>query len=74
VDPNEIAGYMPKRRGFDVEFDNDAEMLLAELEFTEDDSPTDIQIKYKILDCYIARLDQRQKRKDFVISNGLINL
>jgi len=28
---------MPKRRGFDIEFDNDAELLLAELEFTDDD-------------------------------------
>jgi len=24
---------MPKRRDFDVEFDNDAELLLAEMEF-----------------------------------------
>ena len=29
----EITGYMPKRRDFDVEFDNDAELLLAEMEF-----------------------------------------
>ena len=28
---------MPLRRGFDIEFDNEAEFLLAELEFTDDD-------------------------------------
>ena len=50
---------MPERRGFDVEFDNDAELLLAELEFTDDDNKIDIELKYKILDCYTARLDQR---------------
>lgn len=32
--PAIITGYMPKRRDFDVEFDNDAELLLAEMEFT----------------------------------------
>ena len=31
--PTEIVGYMPKRGDFEVEFDNDAELLLAEMEF-----------------------------------------
>lgn len=30
---SEIVGYMPKRGDFDVEYDNDAELLLAEMEF-----------------------------------------
>ena len=30
---NEILGYMPLRGDFDVEFDNDAELFLAEMEF-----------------------------------------
>lgn len=33
----EIVGYMPKRGDFDIEFDNDAELLLAEMEFSEED-------------------------------------
>lgn len=28
---------MPKRGDFDIEFDNDAELLLAEMEFNDDD-------------------------------------
>ena len=28
---------MPKRGDFDVEFDNDAELLLAEMEFNDED-------------------------------------
>ena len=30
---SEIIGYMPKRGDFDIEYDNDAELLLAEMEF-----------------------------------------
>ena len=29
---------MPRRGDFEVEYDNDAELLLAEMEFNEDDS------------------------------------
>lgn len=31
TNPAEIVGYMPKRRDFEVEYDNDAELLLAEM-------------------------------------------
>lgn len=31
----DIAGYMPKRNDFDIEYDNDAEALLADMEFEE---------------------------------------
>ncbi len=36
--PAEIVGYMPKRSDFEVEYDNDAELLLAEMEFTDEDT------------------------------------
>lgn len=65
---------MPLRGDFDVEFDNDAELLLAEMEFNEDDKPGEIEMKYKILDLYNARLDERIKRKNFVIERGLLDL
>ncbi len=32
-EPIGITGFMPKRKDFDIEFDNDAELLLAEMEF-----------------------------------------
>lgn len=38
TNPAEIVGYMPKRVDFEVEFDNDAQLLLAEMEFNDDDS------------------------------------
>ena len=43
------------------------------MEFNENDSEMEIQMKYKILDIYNARLDERNKRKDFVIERDLLN-
>lgn len=37
-DLNSIIGYMPKRGDFDHEYDADADTLLADLEFFEDDT------------------------------------
>jgi len=65
---------MPKRGDFDIEYDNDAELLLAEMEFNDDETEKEILIKYKVLDIYNARLDERLKRKQFVIERGLLDL
>jgi transcriptional adapter 2-alpha len=65
---------MPKRGDFDIEFDNDAELLLAEMEFNDDDKPYEIEMKLKVLDIYNIRLDERMKRKKFVIERDLLNL
>ncbi|CAD8064801.1 unnamed protein product [Paramecium sonneborni] len=69
----EIVGFMPKRGDFDIEFDNDAELLLAEMEFNDDDQPNEIEMKLKVLDIYNIRLDERLKRKNFVIERDLLN-
>jgi transcriptional adapter 2-alpha len=55
----EIVGYMPKRGDFDIEFDNDAELLLAEMEFNDDDKPFEVDMKLKVLEIYNQRLDER---------------
>ena len=65
---------MPKRGDFDIEFDNDAELLLAEMEFNDDDKTYEIEMKLKVLDIYNIRLDERMKRKKFVIERDLLNL
>lgn len=70
----EILGFMPLRGDFDVEFDNDAELFLAEMEFNEDDEPDEIEMKKKILEIYNKRLDERIKRKKFVVERGLLDL
>jgi len=64
---------MPLRGDFDFEYDNEAELLLAEMEFNEDDKPEEIQLKQKILEIYNARLDERIKRKEFVKERDMLN-
>ena len=38
---HEIHGYMPMRREFEHETDNDAESIIKDIEFTEEDSEQD---------------------------------
>ena len=72
--PAEIVGYMPKRGDFEVEFDNDAELLLAEMEFNDDDSPKEKEMKFRLMDIYNHKLSERIRRKEFVISRKLLDL
>ena len=65
---------MPKRGDFEVEYDNDAELLLAEMEFNEDDSQEEKQMKFNLIDIYNKRLTERIRRKEFVISRKLLDL
>ena len=65
---------MPLRGDFDIEYDNDAELLLAEMEFNDDDKESELKMKYKLLEIYNARLDEIIKRKKFVIERGLLDL
>lgn len=51
---------MPLRREFDVEYDNEAELLLAEMEFLDDDTEEEIKIKDNILEIYNKRLEERE--------------
>ena len=36
---------MPKRGDFEHEYDNDAELILAEMEFNDEDSPEIVKMK-----------------------------
>lgn len=52
----------------------DAELLLADMEFHDDDTPENIKLKENVLELYSARLDERIRRKKFVIERGLLDL
>ncbi len=64
---------MPLRGDFVTEYDNDAEMLLAEMDFSDLDSKEDIKTKFRVLALYNRRLDERIRRKRFVIDHGLLD-
>ena len=43
---HEIAGYMPGRKEFEQVFDNDAEQIVKDLEFNEEDTTEDTGNEY----------------------------
>jgi len=67
-----ILGYMPLRGDFTIEYDNDAEKMLSEIEFFEEDDPNEARIKENLLRLYNTRLDERIRRKEFIIKHGLL--
>lgn len=68
----EQSGYNPKRQEFDPEYDNDAELPLAEMEFKDNDSETDHELKLRMLRIYLSRLNERKRRKDFILERDLL--
>ena len=66
--------YWPKREEFDIEYLNDAELELSELEFHDDDTKEERNAKMKILQIYNRELDERAKRKQFVIERNLFDI
>lgn len=65
---------MPKRGDFEVEYDNDAELLLAEMEFNDQDTEEQTAMKLRLIDIYNQKLNERIRRKEFVITRGLLDL
>ncbi|XP_031492465.1 transcriptional adapter ADA2-like isoform X2 [Nymphaea colorata] len=68
----ELSGYNPKRQEFDPEYDNDAEKPLGEMEFKDNDSEADRELKLRVLRIYLSRLDERKRRKDFILERNLL--
>jgi transcriptional adapter 2-alpha len=54
-----------------VEWDNDAEMQIKDLELTEEDSAEDRQNKIRLLQIYNIKLHEREERRKFVIEREL---
>ncbi|KAL5575844.1 hypothetical protein UlMin_017543 [Ulmus minor] len=68
----ELSGYNPKRQEFDIEYDNDAEQLLADMEFKDTDTEDEHELKLRVLQIYSKKLDERQRRKDFILERNLL--
>lgn len=68
------SGYHVKRQEFESEYDNDAESPLADMDFKDNDHETDRELKLRILRIYLSRLDERKRRKDFILERGLLNI
>ncbi|XP_059282326.1 transcriptional adapter ADA2-like isoform X2 [Lycium ferocissimum] len=69
----ELSGYNTKREEFEIEYDNDAEQMLADMEFKETDSNAERELKLRVLRIYSKRLDERKRRKDFILERNLLH-
>ncbi|KAM5580387.1 transcriptional adapter ADA2 [Rosa sericea] len=69
----ELSGYNYKRQEFEIEYDNDAEQILADMEFLDTDTDRDRELKLRVLHVYGKRLDERKRRKDFVLERNLLH-
>ena len=67
-------GYWPKRNEFDVEYKNDAELELMEIEFKENNSQNINDMYNKILINYNNTLNKRDERKSFVLDKNLFDV
>ncbi|KAK4486781.1 hypothetical protein RD792_006636 [Penstemon davidsonii] len=72
VSLKELSGYNTKRQEFEIEYDNDAEQLLADMEFKETDTNAERELKLRVLRIYSKRLDERKRRKNFILERNLL--
>lgn len=68
---SELAGFMPRREDFDVEWENDAEQAIADMEFVAGEPEEDRALKLQVLEIYNSKLDEREQRKRFILSRKL---
>ena len=71
---SEIPGFMPLRQDFEVEYENDAELMLADMEFLNDDHPSERELKLQVIRIYNQKLEERRKRRQFVIERNLVDV
>jgi len=67
-----IIGLTPNRLDFDVEYDNSAEELVAEIVFEENDSEIEIERKLTLMEIYNQTLDARLERKTLIFQRHLL--
>jgi len=67
-----LSGYMPKRGDFEHEWDDGAEAILAELALDDADTQEEIDLKLRLVELYLLRLDEREEKKRFILERGLL--
>lgn len=73
---------MTLRGDFETDYENDAELILADLAFNDDDNPTErgskikiyniLDLKLRMVEIYNQKLDERARRKQFILERGLL--
>lgn len=70
---HEVSGYYPNRGDFDVEWDDGAESILADLTIEHDDMEEEIDLKVRLMQICVERLDERDHVKEFVFKRRLLD-
>ena len=70
----DLSGFMPLRQDFEFEHDNSAEIILADMEFSDNEHPSETALKLDVVKIYNQKLDERDRRKQFVIDTGLVDV
>lgn len=70
---SDLPGFIRQRVDFDIEFDDSAELILADLEISDTDSQDDLACKLAVLRSYTERMHLRESVKKFAANNGIIS-
>jgi transcriptional adapter 2-alpha len=71
---SDIPGFMPNRVDFELEYDDTAELILADIEINDDDLPHERELKMEVLRSYTERVRRREMIKTFVCKQGLTSV
>ncbi|KAI5166487.1 transcriptional adapter 2-beta [Nematocida sp. AWRm78] len=69
----EISGYMPLRQDFEVEYSNEAELLIKEISFSKTDTLLEKETKEVLLESYRNVLQQRKVFRSLIFNKGLLS-
>lgn len=68
-----LDGFFPKRGEFEVEWDDTAEDVIADLEVEPNDTMEEINMKLRLIEIYNERLGERERIKSLLLSRNLLN-
>eukprot|EP00177_Eucheuma_denticulatum_P007769 GFKZ01014129.1.p1 GENE.GFKZ01014129.1~~GFKZ01014129.1.p1 ORF type:complete len:1178 (-),score=186.35 GFKZ01014129.1:466-3999(-) len=68
-----LEGYMPLRGDFDVEWDDEAENLVADLSIGPNETEEELELKMRLLENYDQRLARRDAVKHILFDHNLLD-
>jgi transcriptional adapter 2-alpha len=70
---NEMAGYIPWRGEFQVEYQDNGEVILQDLSFDDANTPFERELNLAVVDIYQDILEERWYRKGILRDYGLLS-
>ena len=70
---SDFPGFLQNRFDFDIEYDDSAELILADIEITDEDSHDDVATKLSCLRAFTLRTRRREEVKLFAVTNNLVH-